>query len=292
MAETLDHGGVPASDDGGGRPSRDHPNNISDMFPSNFPEGLRVLVFDEDPAYLLILERHLQEFQYQVTTCNEEGVAISLLRNNKFDIAMIQANNSNGDRIRCISEIGSEMDLAIIMISKDDSIQSVVKWMSTGAIDYLIKPIRPDDLRIIFKHVVKKMLGRRSLVTVEAEEKAAGEKSSSVGDSTIRNPNKRQRSSSPNAEVNEEDHNDHDRVCASSSKKRRVVWDGELHKKFLDAVNFLGHHKAVPKKILEIMNVENISRENVASHLQVTFLIVCILHIIILFNNQYIKSVH
>ncbi|XP_019087608.1 PREDICTED: putative two-component response regulator-like APRR4 [Camelina sativa] len=276
MAVTLDPGGVPSSDDGGGRPNRDHPNNISDMFPSNFPEGLRVLVFDEDPAYLLILERHLQEFQYQVTTCTEEGEAISLLRNNKnrFDIAMIQANNSNGDRIRYISEIGSETDLAIIMISKDDSIQSVVKWISTGAIDYLIKPIRPEDLRIIFKHVVKKMLGRRSLVTVEAEEKAAGEKSSSVGDSTIRNPNKRTSSSSPNAEVNEEDHNDDDRVCASSSKKkRRVVWDGELHKKFLDAVNCLGPIKAVPKKILEIMNVENISRENVASHLQVTFLI-------------------
>lgn len=32
--------------------------------------------------------------------------------------------------------------------------------------------------------------------------------------------------------------------------------------------------EAVPKKILELMNVENLSRENVASHLQVTFLLV------------------
>jgi SHAQKYF class myb-like DNA-binding protein len=29
--------------------------------------------------------------------------------------------------------------------------------------------------------------------------------------------------------------------------------------------------EAVPKKILDLMNVENITRENVASHLQVQF---------------------
>lgn len=31
--------------------------------------------------------------------------------------------------------------------------------------------------------------------------------------------------------------------------------------------------EAVPKKILEVMNVDNISRESVASHLQVLFLL-------------------
>lgn len=34
------------------------------------------------------------------------------------------------------------------------------------------------------------------------------------------------------------------------------------------------HAEAVPKKILERMNVDGITRENVASHLQVTFLLI------------------
>lgn len=116
-----------------------------------------------------------------------------------------------------------------------------MKWMINGATDYLIKPIKPDELRIIFKHLVKKVRERKSVVTGEAEEKAGGEKSSSVGDSTIRNPNKRKRSMCLDAEVNEEDRHDHnDRACAASSKKRRVVWTKELHKKFVDAVEYLG----------------------------------------------------
>ncbi len=38
---------------------------------------------------------------------------------------------------------------------------------------------------------------------------------------------------------------------------------------FVDAVNQLGVDKAVPKRILDLMNVAGLTRENVASHLQV-----------------------
>ncbi|CAL4950226.1 unnamed protein product [Urochloa decumbens] len=49
--------------------------------------------------------------------------------------------------------------------------------------------------------------------------------------------------------------------------KQRVVWTPELHDVFLKACDVLGKD-AVPKKILALMNVDGISREHVASHLQ------------------------
>lgn len=46
--------------------------------------------------------------------------------------------------------------------------------------------------------------------------------------------------------------------------------------------------EAVPKKILDLMNVENITRENVASHLQVEFLSLSLtVHFIMLFTMVY-----
>ncbi|XP_022889358.1 putative two-component response regulator ARR13 [Olea europaea var. sylvestris] len=46
-------------------------------------------------------------------------------------------------------------------------------------------------------------------------------------------------------------------------------WCGrEMHQKFLEAIDFLGQEKAVPKKIVERMKVPGLTRENVASHLQ------------------------
>eukprot|EP00740_Mantoniella_antarctica_P014389 CAMPEP_0181380400 /NCGR_PEP_ID=MMETSP1106-20121128/19529_1 /TAXON_ID=81844 /ORGANISM="Mantoniella antarctica, Strain SL-175" /LENGTH=218 /DNA_ID=CAMNT_0023499437 /DNA_START=468 /DNA_END=1121 /DNA_ORIENTATION=+ len=53
-----------------------------------------------------------------------------------------------------------------------------------------------------------------------------------------------------------------------AGKKARLVWTPELHMRFMNAVNHLGIKNAVPKTILQLMNVEGMTRENVASHLQ------------------------
>ena len=51
-------------------------------------------------------------------------------------------------------------------------------------------------------------------------------------------------------------------------KSQRVIWTKALHKRFIKAVDKLGGRDAVPKKIMEVMQVPGLSRENVASHLQ------------------------
>ncbi|KAK1321244.1 Two-component response regulator ARR14 [Acorus calamus] len=53
-----------------------------------------------------------------------------------------------------------------------------------------------------------------------------------------------------------------------SSKRARLVWTPQLHRRFVDVVGHLGIKNAVPKTIMQLMNVEGLTRENVASHLQ------------------------
>lgn len=52
------------------------------------------------------------------------------------------------------------------------------------------------------------------------------------------------------------------------TKRVRLVWTPQLHKRFVDVVRYLGIENAVPKTVMEMMNVEGLTRENVASHLQ------------------------
>lgn len=56
--------------------------------------------------------------------------------------------------------------------------------------------------------------------------------------------------------------------AARAAKRPRLVWTPQLHKRFVDVVTHLGIKKAVPKTIMQLMNVEGLTRENVASHLQ------------------------
>ncbi|KAL9228710.1 hypothetical protein vseg_004261 [Gypsophila vaccaria] len=53
-----------------------------------------------------------------------------------------------------------------------------------------------------------------------------------------------------------------------AAKRARLVWTPQLHKRFVEVVAHLGIKNAVPKTIMQLMNVEGLTRENVASHLQ------------------------
>ncbi|KAL0453244.1 UNVERIFIED_CONTAM: Transcription factor MYBC1 [Sesamum latifolium] len=56
---------------------------------------------------------------------------------------------------------------------------------------------------------------------------------------------------------------------ARTLKRPRLVWTPQLHKRFVDAVAHLGIKNAVPKTIMQLMSVDGLTRENVASHLQI-----------------------
>ncbi|KAI6705095.1 hypothetical protein NL676_008057 [Syzygium grande] len=51
-------------------------------------------------------------------------------------------------------------------------------------------------------------------------------------------------------------------------KTPRLVWTPQLHKRFVDAVAHLGIKNAVPKTITQLMSVDGLTRQAVASHLQ------------------------
>ncbi|KAK3275076.1 PHO85 cyclin-1 [Cymbomonas tetramitiformis] len=57
-------------------------------------------------------------------------------------------------------------------------------------------------------------------------------------------------------------------VGAKAVKRPRLVWTPDLHRRFVNAVSHLGIKNSVPKTIMQLMNVEGLTRENVASHLQ------------------------
>ncbi|KAK8481508.1 hypothetical protein V6N13_085547 [Hibiscus sabdariffa] len=52
------------------------------------------------------------------------------------------------------------------------------------------------------------------------------------------------------------------------TRKVKVDWTPELHRRFVLAVEQLGVDKAVPSRILEIMRIDCLTRHNIASHLQ------------------------
>ncbi|KAG2707980.1 hypothetical protein I3843_05G156000 [Carya illinoinensis] len=244
-------------------------------FPStrndSFPAGLRVLVVDDDPTWLKILEKMLKKCSYEVTTCGLARDALNLLRERKdgYDIVISDVNMPDMDGFKLLEHVGLEMDLPVIMMSVDGETSRVMKGVQHGACDYLLKPIRMKELRNIWQHVFRKKI--HEIRDIEGHESFEGIQISRNGSDLSDDGHMfcgedmtsiKKRKDFDN-KYDEKDLGDH-----SSSKKHRVVWSVDLHQKFVKAVNQIGFDKVGPKKILDLMNVPWLTRENVASHLQ------------------------
>ncbi|CAJ2643629.1 two-component response regulator ARR12 [Trifolium pratense] len=240
-----------------------------------FPIGMRVLAVDDDPTCLLVLETLLRRCQYHVTTTSQARTALTMLRENKdkFDLVISDVHMPDMDGFKLLELVGLEMDLPVIMLSAYGDTKLVMKGISHGACDYLLKPVRLEELKNIWQHVIRKKKSdpkeknKTSKLDKTTSESGSGLRSAGAENSDENGKLTKKRKDQDEDE-DEDKENGNDNEDPSAQKKPRVVWSVELHRKFVAAVNQLGIEKAVPKKILDMMNVENITRENVASHLQ------------------------
>ncbi|KAG7667531.1 hypothetical protein Ndes2526B_g03531 [Nannochloris sp. 'desiccata'] len=221
------------------------------------PAGLKVLVVDDDPMCLKVVSAMLKRCNYEVTTQSNGQDALALLRqrqedgNDQFDLVLSDVYMPDMDGFRLLEAIALELELPVIMMSSDGDTNVVLRGVTHGAVDFLIKPVRIEELRNVWQHVIR----RRSVHISRTGDDSAADYD---GDSRTHGTKRKTETEALRAE--------HESV--SGSKKARVVWSVEMHQQFVTAVNMLGIDKAVPKRILDLMNVEGLTRENVASHLQ------------------------
>uniref|UniRef100_A0A0D6R466 Two-component response regulator n=1 Tax=Araucaria cunninghamii TaxID=56994 RepID=A0A0D6R466_ARACU len=241
------------------RKTQQHPAPQDQQIRKFSPKGLRVLVVDDNPIYLAALERMLHQCEYIVTICTGVSQAVSLLMENteRFDIVLSEVCLPEEGGFSLLEVAGVELDLPVILMSANGETRLVMRGIKNGACDYLIKPVRIEELRNIWQHVVRRHQQRRFHILDDFGD-------SSDGGRTVDSPG------SGSTKRKEASENDTGQVIEDISglKKARVHWTAQLHHQFVKAVNQLHIDKAVPKKILEIMKVQGLTRENVASHLQ------------------------
>ncbi|WMV36313.1 hypothetical protein MTR67_029698 [Solanum verrucosum] len=239
----------------------------------NFPIGMRVLAVDDDPICLKLLDGLLRKCQYQVTTTSQARMALKMLRENRdrFDLVISDVHMPDMDGFKLLELVGLEMDLPVIMLSANSDTKLVRKGIDHGACDYLVKPVRIEELRNIWQHVIRKKKVEPKSQSKSNDQDKSYQVSGESGRGQSPTGNVDQNGKCNKKRKDEEDENDengNDNEDPTTQKRARVVWSIELHRKFVAAVGQLGIEKAVPKRILDLMNVDGLTRENVASHLQ------------------------
>ncbi|XP_075489810.1 two-component response regulator ORR26-like [Primulina tabacum] len=191
--------------------------------------GIHVLLVDHDGPHDTANLLHL--CHYKVTFMELASAAISILSSGKvkFDVVMANINSPDLYGFKLL-QLAVNTGLPIIAMSYNDDTLVAMRALESGALLFIKKPAAMEVLRSLWQHVFR--------------EKACVMK-------------RRERLQ----EITETE---------KKFKGRRECtdWTPELHAKFMNAVQLLGEGRCFPKEILNLMNVDGLTRLQVASHLQ------------------------
>ncbi|KAJ4951123.1 hypothetical protein NE237_027955 [Protea cynaroides] len=239
--------------------------------------GICVLAVDDDVTCLKIVEVMLRAFQYEVVTVKHASDALAILRAKQggFDIVLTDLHMPEMDGLALLKRVDVEFKIPVVMMSADEKEIVASRCLESGASFYLTKPLTKSDLGNLWQHVyLKKRTEPMVIEKIGSDsesptslEKVSKEDSSDESASSLNESNWRQ-ASRKQSSTKKYKNKRGNKYGNAAKKKSRVVWNHDLHTKFLDAIDEIGLHLAVPKKIVELMNVPGLTRNNVASHLQ------------------------
>jgi DNA-binding NtrC family response regulator len=123
-------------------------------------EPAKVLVVDDEPSILRLLNEALTQWGYQVTTAANAREAIEALRTGLFDAAITDIRMPDMSGLELLREIKKHDDaIEVLVMTGYPTIGSAVEALKEGAYDYLSKPLILDELR----HLMARVTERRFL---------------------------------------------------------------------------------------------------------------------------------
>jgi DNA-binding NtrC family response regulator len=108
---------------------------------------LRVLLVDDEKGFTDVLARRLGRRSMRVTTASSGTEGIQRLRDQRFDVAVLDLKMEDMDGIEVL-KIFKKIDphMPVIMLTGHGSEQAAREGLAYGAFDYLTKPCELDDL--------------------------------------------------------------------------------------------------------------------------------------------------
>ncbi|MBN1576534.1 MAG: sigma-54-dependent Fis family transcriptional regulator [Chitinispirillaceae bacterium] len=124
-----------------------------------------ILVVDDTPGTVEVLQRNLHDQGYTVYTAYSATEALDILESTPVDLVITDLKMprvSGMDLIRHIRE--NHADTEVMMITGYATIQSAVEAVKCGAEEYLAKPFTDEELFRTVRRVLEKLAQRRTLL--------------------------------------------------------------------------------------------------------------------------------
>lgn len=128
-------------------------------------EKSKILVVDDEPGMRTFLEIILRKEGYSVETASDGMKALDNINNNVFDLAILDMLMPVMNGIEVLNRIIEKSpETTVIIITAFASHETAIEAMKLGAYDYITKPFKIDEIKLVIKKALdKKGLERENL---------------------------------------------------------------------------------------------------------------------------------
>ena len=127
------------------------------------PKG-KILVVDDEKSMREILEIFLTSEGYSVFAAKNGGEAIEAVKKDIFDLIitdMKMPEVSGLELLKAVKHIAPET--TVVIVTAFGTTESAVEAMKLGAYDYIQKPFKMDDIRLVVKNALEKQKLRKDI---------------------------------------------------------------------------------------------------------------------------------
>ncbi|MFI5322593.1 MAG: sigma-54-dependent transcriptional regulator [Thermodesulfobacteriota bacterium] len=116
-----------------------------------------ILVVDDEPGMREFLEIMLQKDGYNVETAPDGSEAIDKIEEKLFDLAIVDIQMPVLNGIEVLKKFNEKSpDTTVIMITAYASHETAIEAMKLGAYDYITKPFKIDEIKLVIKKALEK----------------------------------------------------------------------------------------------------------------------------------------
>ncbi len=121
----------------------------------------RILIIEDDPAILKLLQRGLAYEGYLVDTATDGRSGLLMARDNHPDLVVLDWMLPGMDGLEVCHRLRTGGEVPIVMLTAKDTIQDRVQGLDAGADDYLVKPFNLDELLARIRALLRRTQTKR-----------------------------------------------------------------------------------------------------------------------------------
>lgn len=116
----------------------------------------RILIVDDEPRYLRLLEANLRTEGYEVVTASDGAQAVDVFSNQPIDLVLMDVMMPKLDGFGATQRIREFSNIPIIILTAKGDEQDRVRGLDLGADDYLVKPFSATELLARVRAVLRR----------------------------------------------------------------------------------------------------------------------------------------